>query len=117
MCCVCAAEGAEPDDGGAEGGGPGELDGCTDREGGRVPEGALFRPDAEDPCIECTCREGRRTRCMTVMCRPPNCEWQLIEGTCCEFRCLDAGDDALPPVHRTYPPSLVSSHLTLFRLN
>jgi len=99
---VCTTEGPEPDDGGAEGEGGESEDGCTDREGARVPEGALYRPDI-DPCIECTCLEGSRSRCMTVMCRPPSCEWERIEGQCCQFRCLDAvGDDTVPPAHCTY---------------
>jgi len=95
-------EGAEIDDGGPEGGAEGDgsesAGGCTDRDGVAVSEGASYQPDA-DPCIECTCREGRRTRCMTVMCRPPSCEWEQIEGQCCQYRCLDAGDDT--PVQRT----------------
>jgi len=96
-CVVCVAEGAETDDVGdteAEGDGV-SVEGCIDRDGASVLEGALFKPDP-DPCIECTCREGRQTLCVAIACQPPSCEWEQIEGECCQFRCLDAGDQTIP---------------------
>ena len=100
-CVPLTAEGAEPGNGGAEGEGSETEVGCTDRDGVPVSEGAVYKPDA-DPCVQCTCREGRQTHCVTVMCQPPSCEWEPIEGECCQFRCLDANDNANATVHRTY---------------
>jgi len=91
-------DGADTNGDGAEGEGSVSEGGCIDRQGAAVSEGASFKPDS-DPCIECICREGRQTRCMTVACQPPNCEWELIEGECCEFRCLDASDDSVTAPH------------------
>jgi len=103
---LSVAEGTDTDDGGAEGEGGESEDGCIDREGIRVAEGAVYKPD-EDPCIECICREGRQTQCMSVACQPPSCEWERIEGECCQFRCLDDSDnnDIIAPsqcIYTTY---------------
>jgi len=103
--CFCVAEGGEAEGEGAEGeGGDLSEENCVDRDGAAAVEGALYKPYS-DPCIECTCREGRPTRCMAVSCRPPNCEWERLEGQCCQFRCLDASDDSIAAVPCAYPPS------------
>lgn len=101
------------DDGEIEGGGTegeGDVDeggGCIDRQGATVPEGAMYKPES-DPCIECMCRDGRPTRCLSVICQPPDCNWELIEGECCQFRCIDAGNDTQPPAHCMYLCTQVS---------
>ena len=91
----------ETGDEGAESEGSMSEGGCTDRQGAAVSEGASYKPDS-DPCIECICREGRRTQCMAVTCQPPSCEWEPVEGECCQFRCLDASDDVISAAQRTY---------------
>jgi len=92
MAVSCVAEGADAEDAGTEGEGGVSEDGCIDREGATVPEGDVYKPDS-DPCIECICREGRRTLCSIVTCQVPSCEWERIEGECCQFRCLDVKDE------------------------
>jgi len=99
------AEDAEPEEYDEEGDGIASESGCTDREGVTVAEGAVYKPDS-DPCIECTCREGRRSQCVAIMCRAPTCEYEQIEGECCKYRCLDANDDVIAAIQCIYQSSL-----------
>ena len=103
VLCACISEGPETEGDGAEDEGSETEGGCIDRQGVAVSEGALYKPDS-DPCIDCTCHEGRRTRCMAVSCQPPSCEWEQIEGECCQFRCLDASDETISASQGTYVP-------------
>ncbi|KAJ8311636.1 hypothetical protein KUTeg_010991 [Tegillarca granosa] len=62
---------------------------CRDWENNIVNHGERFSPEGNDPCFKCLCENGQQTACMSVSCARPECEnFQVIEGKCCEFRCL-----------------------------
>lgn len=66
--------------------------GCTDWRGNRIKNGVEFR-SRQDPCETCTCEEGHSVRCMSVHCAAPKCSlWEMIEGECCQFHCLEPAD-------------------------
>ncbi|XP_061179924.1 alpha-2-macroglobulin-like [Saccostrea echinata] len=63
---------------------------CIDHSGNTVKNGDIFSPNRTDPCHMCTCENGVETNCNYIYCDAPPCEkYELVEGTCCGFICLD----------------------------
>lgn len=61
-----------------------------DEEKNSVNHGEVFAPNRSDPCRMCSCVNGEATQCNYIYCDAPQCErYELIEGTCCGFICLD----------------------------
>ncbi|XP_061179522.1 uncharacterized protein LOC133188156 [Saccostrea echinata] len=71
---------------------------CEDSDGKVFPEGETYAPDLTKPCEVCTCSRGNPVNCNQMMCDAPPCpNYELIEGTCCGFRCLDTPGEPQPP--------------------
>ena len=61
-----------------------------DEEKNSVNHGEVFAPNRSDPCRMCSCVNGEATQCNYIYCDAPQCErYELVEGTCCGFICLD----------------------------
>ncbi|XP_062569935.1 pregnancy zone protein-like isoform X2 [Saccostrea cucullata] len=66
---------------------------CLDHSGKTINNGDIFSPNRTDPCRMCTCENGAETNCNYMLCDAPPCEkYELVEGTCCGFICLDEGN-------------------------
>ncbi|XP_064647048.1 uncharacterized protein LOC135499918 [Lineus longissimus] len=63
---------------------------CFDWEGKLIEDGKQYIPEKQDPCMKCTCSEGKRTLCAAVRCSPPTCPmWEQLSGECCQFHCIN----------------------------
>ncbi len=70
---------------------------CIDWQGEAVGQGMLYLPDANDPCLTCTCDKGFPVMCTSVLCSPPEeCQWEEVSlfiqswttsGVALEFLC------------------------------
>ena len=67
---------------------------CVDKDGVSIKEGDSFFPNKSNVCQNCQCMSGKPVNCAMIYCDAPPCPYyELIEGTCCGFKCLDG-----PPI-------------------
>ncbi|KAG1701348.1 Integral membrane protein DGCR2/IDD [Nymphon striatum] len=64
---------------------------CLNSHGHVVEDGEHFTPLGSDPCAQCTCVDGKRERCRSLLCSPiKKCEHQKPSpDKCCEFVCIE----------------------------